>query len=149
MFKRSAFVSLLALLLFALPGRAQLSYPDKAGREVQCGISIVSPKFNLSGICMLVNDSDTIKGAVLNEFGVTFIDFVYRPETDKVELSHVYAKLDKWYIRDVMAADVKSLLKAFRQGSTGYRDEKYNITFNLTPLSNIEEDDSEEPIIQD
>ena len=98
---------------------------------------------------MLVNDNDSIKGAVLNEFGVTFIDFIYLPDKDKLELSHVYAKLDKWYIRDVMAADVRNLLKVFKQGNYSYRDEKYNITYTLTPLSNTEEDDTEQPTIQD
>jgi hypothetical protein len=42
--------------------------------------------------------------------------------------------LDKWYIRKRLKRDLRELVHVLQQGGTRYVDEKYHITFQLTPL---------------
>ena len=69
---------------------------------------IETPKASISGICLLVQDSDTIKGAIVNEFGITALDFVYTRKDDKVRLVSAAPMLNKWYMRPVITADTRN-----------------------------------------
>ena len=62
------------------------------------------------------------------------MDFAYRPQKDKVKLLSVQKMLDKWYIRKRLKRDLRELVHVLQQGGTRYVDEKYHITFQLTPL---------------
>lgn len=117
---------------------------------------IETPKASISGICLLVQDSDTIKGAIVNEFGITALDFVYACKDDKVRLVSAAPMLDKWYMRPVITADIRMLLHALREGKLSYEDEKYHIRYTLSPIhedSNNEndnhDDDTEESTLPD
>ena len=117
---------------------------------------IETPKATLSGICLLVQDSDTIKGAIVNEFGITALDFVYTRKEDKVRLVSAAPMLDKWYMRPVIAADIRHLLRALREGKLSYEDEKYHIRYTLSPINDNDnteqdnhDDDTEESTLPD
>lgn len=117
---------------------------------------IETPKASISGICLLVQDSDTIKGAIVNEFGITALDFVYTHKDDKVRLVSAAPMLDKWYMRPVITADIRMLLQALREGKFSYEDEKYHIKYTLSPIrddGNNEkdnlDDDTEESTLPD
>lgn len=139
----SIFVSIVALLLFAFNGSAQnLAYPETNGQQLQCNVMIEMPKGSISGICVLENDSDTIRGAIINEFGITALNFTYDTKADKVKLESVFAKLDKWYIRNVLEKDIRELLMELKQGRTEYTDEKYKIKYTLSPLDGESEGDT-------
>ncbi len=90
-----AYISLLICLLFSVRVSAQQHIPQHNGDKAEYNISITMPKGALSGICILVQDNDSIKGAVVNEFGVSMLDFVYESKVDKVKLKSVIAMIDK------------------------------------------------------
>lgn len=96
---------------------------------------IEMPKGSVSGICMLVQEGDTIKGAIVNEFGITAMDFYYLRSTDKVKLEHIIAMLDKWYIKKVLRKDLRELIHALKQGEYVYVNKRHHITYTLTPIA--------------
>lgn len=104
---------------------------------------IETPKASISGICLLVQDSDTIKGAIVNEFGITALDFVYTRKDDKVRLVSAAPMLNKWYMRPVITADIRELLHALREGKFSYEDEKYHIRYSLSPINGDDNNDND------
>ncbi len=117
---------------------------------------IETPKASISGICLIVQDSDSIKGAIVNEFGITALDFVYARKDDKVRLVSAAPMLDKWYMRPVITADIRMLLHALREGKLSYEDEKYHIKYTLSPIrddgnndNDNDNDDTEESTLPD
>ncbi len=139
----SACISLL-LLLIVTPLRAQSLLPIEEGSIKRYTANVDMPKGYISGICTLMRQDQTILGSIFNEFGVTMIGFVYYPSKDKVKLLSLNDKLDKWYVRRVMKADLRQLIHALDQGKLTCQDAKYHITFNLSLLN-----DSPTPIIED
>ena len=131
----SVLISILALLLStARAGAQELAFPAHDGDRLECNALIEMPKGSVSGICIMVNEGDTVRGAVVNEFGITALDFTYTAADDKVKLSSVVAMLDKWYIRNVLSKDLRELLHSLRQGTATYNDDKYHITYTLSPM---------------
>ncbi len=60
---------------------------------------------------MLVSDNnENITGSMINEFGVSAIDFSYSREKQKVKLWSVVNFLNKWYIKRVLKNDIKFCL---------------------------------------
>lgn len=96
---------------------------------------IEMPKGSVSGICMLVQEGDTIKGAIVNEFGITAMDFYFFTNKGKVKLKHVIAMLDKWYIKKVLRKDLRELMHALKQGEYVYVNKRHHITYTLTPIT--------------
>lgn len=140
----SAYISLLLLLLSVTPLQAQNLLPSEEGSIMRYTANVDMPKGYISGICTLRLQEQTILGSIFNEFGVTMISFAYYPFKDKVKLLNLNDKLDKWYIRRVMKADLRQLMHALEQGHPAYQDTKYNITFSLSLLN-----DSPSPIIEE
>ena len=135
-------ISVAAAFLCVLPSVAQQTkmYPDSIGSKVKCNAAIEMKKGYLSGVCMLMNDEGVVRGIIFNEFGISAISFAYYPEHDKVKLLEVIGMLNKWYIRKVLKKDLRQLMKNLRQGMGSYRDEKYNIVYNFTPLKDETEE---------
>lgn len=126
------FVSQLAVMqLFA-----QSTFPETEGRRIRYAASIEMPKAYLSGICVLLREGDVVRGSLVNEFGVTALDFTYHPESQKVKLHHVIKIMDKWYIRRVLRKDLAQLMLRLQQGETTYRNERHNITYQLKLIDN-------------
>jgi len=160
---RSLIYSLLVSLMMciglqsACAQQDSLRYPANDGDRMTCSVFIKSQRGDISGVCVLLNEAGSIKGAIVNEFGVTALDFTYNPDKDKVELNHVIAMLDKWYVRGVLREDIRQLLGQLRQGRDQYVDERYHITYQLVPIAedkdlednNSEDNDTEEPTLQD
>ena len=80
------FISILVLRL--LPASAQSGTQPSVDSTAIADSSrltftalIETPKASISGICLIVQDSDSIKGAIVNEFGITALDFVYARTT--------------------------------------------------------------------
>lgn len=96
---------------------------------------IEMPKGTVTGICMLVQERDTIKGAIVNEFGITAMEFYYLGSKDKVKLKHVIAMLDKWYIKKILKKDLRELMLALKQGEYVYVNKRHHITYTLTPIA--------------
>lgn len=109
-------------------------YPEAEGSRTQCLAFVTTPKGTVSGIMILIHDGDTIHGAIVNEFGVTFADFDYLITQDKVKVVSVAPMLDKWYIKPVISKDIRSLLHNIRNGKTSYTDEKYKIAYSVSAM---------------
>lgn len=142
------FISLLLASVGSIGAQKLQPYPANDGDRAEYSAMIEMKKGYLSGVCLLVNDGGSIKGAVVNEFGITAIDFVYSVEKDKVKLNTVTAMLDKWYIRKVLARDLRELLHNLRSGKGQYTDLKYGISYTLSPLQENNNTDGIQPDIQ-
>lgn len=64
----------------------------------------------VSGILLVSEDDENINGSMINEFGVSAIDFSYSKIKQKVKLLSVISFLDKWYIKQVLKNDIKFCL---------------------------------------
>lgn len=137
------FISLLLASISSVVAQKLQPYPANDGDRAEYRAIIEMNNGYLSGVCLLVNDDGSIKGAVINEFGITAIDFIYSIEKDKVKLNTVASMLNKWYIRKVLARDLKELLHNLRSGEGQYIDRKYSISYTLSPLQENNNTDGE------
>ncbi len=70
-------------------------------------ISVNIDNSTISGILVTRCLTDTIMGSIVNDFGISAIDFVYKPSTDDMKLTHIISFINKWYIKKVLASDLK------------------------------------------
>ena len=110
--------------------------PLHEGECIRYDAYIEMPHAYISGICILLNDGQVIKGSLINEFGLTAIDFIYYPKKEKVKLCSVFGAMDKWYIHRVLRKDLVQLLQCLKQGETQYINKRRNITYNFKPVDN-------------
>lgn len=134
------------LCLFSSAMRAQSygtvqSVLPSEGESVKFSSLIQFPKAYVSGICMLKATVENITGSIFNEFGVSFITFVYNKEKEKIKLVSLSKPLDKWYIRLVLKQDLVAVMKVLERGGCEYQNNLRGITYKFEP---IEEDTSEE-----
>ncbi len=125
----------ISLLLSVLTSRlyAQTTFPAD-GESIRFTAYIEMEKGYVSGICILHRDGDTVHGSLFNEFGITALDFTYRLERKKVKLHTVMPMMNKWYIRKVLKKDLRQLMTGLQNGETTWKDERYHIEYQLTPL---------------
>ncbi len=125
----------ISLLLSVLTSRlyAQTTFPAD-GESIRFTAYIEMEKGYVSGICILHRDGDTVHGSLFNEFGITALDFTYRLEKKKVKLHTVMPMMNKWYIRKVLKKDLRQLMTGLQNGETTWKDERYHIEYQLTPL---------------
>ena len=128
------------LLSCVLPIKAQSLFPDSVGQKQKYAATIEMKKGYISGICMMVNDGEVVKGCLFNEFGISAIDFAYRLNDGKIELLGVIKMLDKWYVKKVLRRDLARLMQNLRMGKDAYRDEKYKIDYKFTILNDATEE---------
>lgn len=64
----------------------------------------------ISGILLVSESDENIKGSMINEFGVSAIDFSYSKQKQKIKLMNVISFLNKWYIKQVLKNDIKFCL---------------------------------------
>lgn len=97
---------------------------------------VESSKACLSGICILYHEQKgMIRGSLFNEFGLSFIDFTYYVNKDRVKLHHVVKMMDKWYVRRVLRHDLRELLHALQQGRGEYADNRHRMRYQLQPMA--------------
>lgn len=154
------FLLFLVSLLFPLALFAQSSTNDTVpvlGQSNRYAFEITTPKAALTGI-MIVKESDgEILGSMINEFGVSAIDFRYDRSRDKLKLLSVVGFLDKWYIKMTMKKDLRFCLHvlfdipykseknyeiSFSSDSYQVVNKKRKITYTFTRMS-LPEDDTE------
>lgn len=105
-FLNSVVPVLLACVLFtAVHAVAQDTLP--ADRYT---FSLETDKAHVSGVFLAREDDGGINGSMINEFGVSAVDFTYSKEKQKIRLLNVVSFLDKWYIRKVLSEDLRFCL---------------------------------------
>ena len=144
-------ISILLLSLASLTVQAQDSLivqqaplSDSIGCKTRYATTIELSKGYLSGITIMVREADVYHGVLFNEFGITALEFIYQPQTKKVELIEVIAMLDKWYIRRVLKNDLQYVMENLMKGNPTYKDEKYHISYKFSVMSNDENASIEE-----
>lgn len=98
--------SIFALLLGDIYAQENLLTQDSELRE-RYSFQIETEKASISGIMILHVTDEEIIGSMINEFGVSAIDFIYNRKKDKVKLVNVVCFLNKWYIKLVLKNDIK------------------------------------------
>lgn len=150
---RIRYFLLSSLLLFCVTSRAQKHYiidcADSAGKQ-EYKMNIGVKDTDVSGILVLKCDSSSgFRCALMNEFGISALNFCVSADRKKVALVSVISFLDKWYIRKVLKSDLEYLFSAteddlekeshdriIRRDDTGVilENKKYGITYTLEQL---------------
>ncbi len=133
------FSALISALLLCLTAHAA-SFPTADGERVRYDAVIEMGRGYVSGVCILVADGNEVKGCLVNEFGISALDFVYSPQTKKVKLGHVVKMLDKWYIRRTLRSDLAKVMQNLSEGVMTYRNEKRKIDYKFTILQDATEE---------
>lgn len=123
---------------------------------------IETEKAFVSGLFLANEGDENIVGSMVNEFGVSAIDFTYSKKKQKVKLLNVVSFLNKWYIKRVLKRDIKFCIhilysmpcsskneyEIVRVGSTvSIINHKRNITYSFTPLNYKEANETEKQSI--
>ncbi len=133
------FSALISALLLCLAAHAA-SFPTADGERARYDAVIEMGRGYVSGVCILVADNGEVKGCLVNEFGISALDFIYNPQTKKVKLVHVIKLLDKWYIRRTLRSDLAKVMQNLAEGVMTYRNEKRKIDYKFTILQDATEE---------
>lgn len=126
-------IYLMALMLIEpLSIMAQLTYPANEGDKVRYNLQVEIRDSFLSGICIMVNNDGIIASSIVNEFGISLMDFIYSEQKDKVKLCNMIKPLDRWYVKRLLKRSLRGMLKAMKSGDTEYIDEKNRIKYVFT-----------------
>lgn len=122
-----------AFLLFLLSSISVL-LPSIAYSGIQCdadrfSFSISMPKGYLSGVLITNESDDSINGSMINEFGISAVDFTYSRRNGKFRLVNVISFLDKWHIRRMLGNDLRFCLRILK-GLPADRKGKYQVSTN-------------------
>lgn len=109
-------------------------FPNSVGQKVKYNALIEMKKGYLSGICILANDGEKIKGCLFNEFGISAIDFIYNPIKKKVRLVNVIKMFDKWYIKKILKKNLVQVMECLSRGVYDYTDNRYKIDYHFKVL---------------
>lgn len=123
---------MILLLIVPLSMVAQLTYPANDGEKVHYNLHVEIHESYLSGICIMVNNDGIITSSIVNEFGVSLMDFTYSEQKDKVKIRNTIKPLDRWYIKRILKRSLRGMLKAMKSGDTEYIDENNRIKYVFT-----------------
>lgn len=126
--------TILFLFLIIVTTTSAQYLPQTEGKRMQYGVTIDFGKAYVSGICIMMMEQQTVKSSIVNEFGISAIDFTYTPQSNKVRIVNVMSKLNKWYIKRTLKHDLRCLMQRMNNGQLSYRNDKRNITYTLSPL---------------
>lgn len=131
-------VFVIFMLISIESANSQSAFPRNNGDTANYEMQIDARGNFISGICMMVLDEDKIKCSIINEFGVSIIDFTYNTEKDKVKLHYVFKTLNKWYLRRVLRRDLKRIIAIMRIGGTSFVDSRHKLNFTFKINHDIE-----------
>lgn len=84
-----------------------LATDSVANDSQRYAFQIETPKSFISGILITKVQGNYIIGSLINEFGVSAIDFSFNREKNKMKLINVVSFLNKWYIKKTLSSDLK------------------------------------------
>lgn len=64
----------------------------------------------ITGTFIAKTTDDALYGSVVNDFGISVLDFSYSFSKDKVRMINVVSFLNKWYVKRTIKADLKYCL---------------------------------------
>lgn len=107
------FLLFLSSLLFIIYPQAQEILDNDSIEPVshdRFSFELHTPKASLTGILIIANDDNEIKGSLINEFGFSALEFVFNKKKQKIKLQNVMGFINKWYIKSVLKNDLKICL---------------------------------------
>lgn len=127
------FISILVLLLTSCSSKLKEGYHsfhDKKYSYITDSLLVVNQKnsfrfsfkvgeIDLSGIAVIKTDGSTVRGSIINEFGIKAFDFI--SSKDNCKLLNVISFMNKWYITKTIADDFQFLWQINNQNSKNYR----------------------------
>lgn len=135
----SLFLLFLASQFKGFSQDAVLLYPDSIDQRVRYEIMIEMPKAYVSGLLIMHKPSDgLVNASIVNEFGISLMDFSYNEDKEKVKFHSLTDKLNKWYIRKTLGNDLKKVLKSMKEGSTEYTNNKRKIKYSFHLANELE-----------
>ena len=107
-------------------------YPDSIDQRIRYEIIIEMPKAYISGLMIMHKPSEgLVNASVINEFGISLMDFSYDEKKNKVKIHSITDKMNKWYIKRTLSNDFKNILKAIRGGSKEYLNSTRKIKYSF------------------
>jgi hypothetical protein len=131
---------IIAIISFSFLFAEAQSLPSDEGERARYSVQIDVKKAYISGICGMLFENGKLKASVVNEFGLSAMDFEYDSRKDKVKIINIIKKLDHWYIKRVLKRDLRILLHNLEQGIYKHENAKYEITYTFQPLQPITEE---------
>ena len=131
---------IIAIISFSFLYAEAQSLPSDEGERARYSVQIDVKKAYISGICGMLFEDGKLKASVVNEFGLSAMDFEYDSRKDKVKIINIIKKLDHWYIKRVLKRDLRILLHNLEQGIYKHENAKYEITYTFQPLQPITEE---------
>ncbi len=131
---------IIAIISFSFLFAEAQSLPSDEGERARYSVQIDVKKAYISGICGMLFEDGKLKASVVNEFGLSAMDFEYDSRKDKVKIINIIKKLDHWYIKRVLKRDLRILLHNLEQGIYKHENAKYEITYTFQPLQPITEE---------
>lgn len=129
----------LCLCLDTLSQERIAVYPDTIGQRVRCEMMIEMPKAYVSGMLIMHKPSEgVVNASMVNEFGISLMDFCYEEKKEKIKFYSLTDKLNKWYIRKTLAKDLKQVLRAMQDGAHEYINSKRKIKYSFQPANETE-----------
>lgn len=148
------------IALFAFHANAEEETVQIQTQTQHYSFQIETNRACISGILIVRNDDESIRGSIVNEFGVSAIDFIYSKKKQSVKILNVVSFLDKWYIKPVLKKDIRYCLHVLYDipysGKNKYEIEnkdsltvitntKRHLKYSFSPLLYfIKNDDTEE-----
>lgn len=126
---------LIGLLVSNLAIAQTIVFPNDSVKKVSYSMQIDFNDAYLSGVCILVKEENIIKSCIINEFGLSLMEFIYDLNKNKVKLGHVMKTLDKWYIKRTLKNDLKFVMQAMRKGENEYFNKKRKLKYTFSILS--------------
>ena len=150
------FSTLISLLLCFFHLWCSPLLPQEPGGVSRYRVTIaMGGKGEISGVCVIKTDTTGVtRGVIVNEFGLQGLAFTASPRIKKVKIREAMPALNKWYIKRVLAEDIKAVLTAGGDntrsgkrlitlddnGTVTLINEKYNIEYVFAPLPPGESD---------
>lgn len=133
------FLSSIIAFCFSLKAENDVTEDLELSSRSRYAFDLQTEKASVSGILILNSEDREVKGAMINEFGVTVLAFSYDRKKDTVKLNDVVSFLDKWYIKMVLKNDLKIMIHTlfnipFRKIPKGYdikKDDDFYVIYNL------------------
>lgn len=127
------------LLIVPILTMAQSTYPVNDGDKVHYNLQIEIRESCLSGICIMVNNEGTIASSIINEFGISLIDFTYSEKKNKIKIHSIIKPLNRWYIKRFIKRSLKKMINVIKSGGTEYIDNKNRIRYFITLNNDTQE----------
>ena len=89
----------------------------------------------ISGICIMVDEDETIKASIFNEFGISTFGYEYHKKKERVKITQIGATINRWFIKRQLKKDLRSVMKQL-PNKVVFENKKYKLKYTFTPLKN-------------